>query len=130
MSRKFGVAFMTRKPFSAALELDRDDIALPVIMSASRFLIHLQTGDAGAMNNHIHLGRSRGQSSTSSDAIVQHAIMKIKPPRKEPVRWLSSPMTLGPKNPPMLAVQLMNPTAAAAADEDRNELGKAQNDGR
>ena len=59
---------------------------------------------------------SRGQSSTSTDAIVQQTIMKRNPPLKEPVRWLSSPMILGPKNPPILAVQLMNPTAAAAAE--------------
>src|SRR6202049_3313764 len=76
------------------------------------------------------LDRSRGHSSTSNDAIVQHAIMKINPPRNEPVRWLRSPMILGPKNPPMLAVQLMNPTAAAAAELARNALGSAQNDGR
>src|SRR6266566_8464576 len=74
--------------------------------------------------------RSRGHSSTSSDAIIQHATIKINPPRNEPVRWLRSPMILGPKNPPMLAVQLMKPTAAAAAELVRNEDGSAQNDGR
>src|SRR5437016_3281357 len=73
---------------------------------------------------------SRGQSSTSSDAIVQHAIIKTNPPSNEPVRWLNSPMILGPTNPPMLAVQLMKPTAAAAAELERNELGSAQNEGR
>ena len=39
--------------------------------------------------------------------------MKINPLWKEPVRWLTSPIILGPANPPMLAVQLMNPTTAA-----------------
>src|SRR6267143_3656131 len=73
---------------------------------------------------------SRGQSSTSKDAIVQHAIMKTNPVRNEPVSWLRSPMILGPTNPPMLAVQLMNPTAAAAAELVRNPEGNAQNDGR
>src|SRR5437660_923777 len=56
--------------------------------------------------------------------------MKMNPPRNEPVRWLNSPMILGPTNPPMLAVQLMNPTAAAAAELVRNAEGNAQNDGR
>src|ERR1700720_2139223 len=41
-----------------------------------------------------------------------------------------SPIILGPKNPPMLAVQLINPTAAAAAELVKNALGSAQNDGR
>src|SRR5215472_14706373 len=74
--------------------------------------------------------RSRGHSKTSSDAIIQHTTIKINPPRNEPVRWLTSPMILGPKNPPMLAVQLMKPTAAAAAELVRNEDGSAQKDGR
>ena len=130
VSGEFGVALMTRKPISAAPELDRDDIAFFVVMRAPRFLIYLQTGDACPMNDHVHLARSRGQSSTRTDAIVQHAIMKIKPLRKEPVRWLSSPMILGPKNPPILAVQLINPTAAAAPEEDKNRLGSAQKEGR
>src|SRR5207248_2895886 len=55
---------------------------------------------------------------------------KRKPPLKEPVRWLSSPIIFGPKNPPILAVQLMNPTAAAAAELVSSELGRAQNDGK
>src|SRR5580700_10070749 len=76
------------------------------------------------------LDRSRGQSSTNTDAIVQHAIIKINPFSKEPVRWLRSPKILGPTNPPMLAVQLMKPTAAAAAEAERNALGSAQNDER
>jgi hypothetical protein len=56
---------------------------------------------------------SRGHRSTSAEAIVQQAIRKINPLWKEPVRWLTSPIILGPANPPMLAVQLMNPTTAA-----------------
>ena len=56
--------------------------------------------------------------------------MNANPLLKEPVRWLSSPMILGPTNPPMLAVQLMKPTAAAAAELLRNALGSAQNDGK
>lgn len=57
--------------------------------------------------------------------------MKINPPPNEPVRWLRLPMIMGPMNPPMLAVQLMNPTAAAAAAEStRNEVGGDENDSR
>ena len=33
-----------------------------------------------------HLVRSRGQISTSTDAIVQHAIMNMNPVLNEPVR--------------------------------------------
>src|SRR6476646_1037287 len=39
-------------------------------------------------------------------------------------------MIFGPKNPPMLATQLMKPTAAAAAERVRNAEGRAQNAGR
>ena len=86
MAGKFGVALMTRKPFSAALELDRDDVAVVVIVRAARLIINVHTADGYAINNHVHLARSRGQSSTRIDAIVQQAIMKMKPLRNEPVR--------------------------------------------
>lgn len=36
VSGKHGMALMTRKPFAAAFELNRDDIALVMIMGASR----------------------------------------------------------------------------------------------
>src|SRR6202040_1583586 len=62
--------------------------------------------------------------------IAQHAIMKTNPLLNEPVRWLRLPTIFGPTNPPMLAVQLMNPTAAAAAELVRNAEGNAQNDGK
>jgi len=48
----------------------------------------------------------------------------------DPVRWLRSPKIFGPTNPPMLAVQLMNPTAAAAAALVKNADGNAQKAGR
>ena len=86
VSRKFGVTFVTRKPVPTALELDRDDVAFFVIMGAARLIINVHAADACAMNNHVHLARSRGQSSTRIDAIVQHPIMKIKPLRNEPLR--------------------------------------------
>ena len=56
--------------------------------------------------------------------------MKTNPPLNEPLCWLKLPMIFGPTNPPMLAVQLMKPTAAAAAELVRNAEGNAQNDGR
>ena len=62
--------------------------------------------------------------------MTQQAIIKINPPRNEPLLWLRLPIILGPTNPPMLAVQLMKPTAAAAAELVRSEEGSAQNDGR
>jgi len=37
---------MTRKPLAAALELDRDDIALAVIMGASRLWIDIHAKNA------------------------------------------------------------------------------------
>lgn len=86
VSSELGVALVAGKPIPAAFEFDRDDVAFVVIMSAPGFRIDVQTGDACAMNNSVHLVRSRGQSSTRTDAIVQQAIMKIKPSRKEPVR--------------------------------------------
>src|SRR5262245_53337197 len=54
----------------------------------------------------------------------------MNPELKEPLLWLRFPIIFGPTNPPMLAVQLMNPTAAAAAELVRNAEGKTQNDGR
>jgi len=42
----------------------------------------------------LHL-LSRGHSSTSSDAMIQHTTIEIKPTRNEPVRWLRSPLILG-----------------------------------
>src|SRR6266436_7415126 len=73
---------------------------------------------------------SRGHSSTTNDAIVKHTIMKINPAVNEPVRSLRLPIIFGPTKPPMLAVQLMKPIAAAAAELVRNAEGKAQNEGR
>lgn len=48
VSGKFGVAFITWKPFSAAFELDRDNIVSAVIMSAPRFIINVRT-------DHVHV---------------------------------------------------------------------------
>src|SRR3954466_1406077 len=74
--------------------------------------------------------RSRGQKRTRADAMTKHAIMKRNPLSNAPVCSLRLPKIFGPTNPPMLAVQLINPTAAAAAELLRNAEGNAQNEGR
>ena len=76
------------------------------------------------------LARSLAHIRTRTDAMTKHAIMKMNPLSNEPVRSLRRPIIVGPKNPPMLAVQLIKPTAAAAADAERKELGNAQKDGK
>jgi len=48
MSGKHGVTFMTRKPFTAAFELNGYDIALVVIMSAACLRIDIHTEDGSA----------------------------------------------------------------------------------
>jgi hypothetical protein len=62
--------------------------------------------------------------------MIQQAIMKTNPVLNEPLLWLRLPMIFGPMYPPMLAVQLMKPTAAAAAELVRNDDGSAQKDGK
>ncbi len=97
VSGQFGVAFETTKPFPTALESDRDDIALVVVMSAARFFVDIYTDDFDAVNRYLQLGRSRGHNSTNTDAITQHALITINPPSNEPpLRWLSSPTIFGP----------------------------------
>src|ERR1700682_2522516 len=97
--------------------------------SMSRVELH-GAGNSRGEAPTIYAACSRGHSNTRTDAIIQHAIMKTNPGWNEPVRWLSSPMIFGPMYPPMLAVQLMKPTAAAAAELVRNDDGSAQNDGK
>ena len=48
---KFGVALMTREPIAAAPELDRDDVVLAVVVSATRFSIHVRADDVHAVNH-------------------------------------------------------------------------------
>ncbi len=50
VSAQFGVACVTRKPLPAAFELDRNDVAFAVIMSAPRFRINVHAGDGDAGN--------------------------------------------------------------------------------
>ena len=52
VSGKRGMALMTRKPFATALELNRDDIALVMIMGASCLRIDIQAHDSRVVNLH------------------------------------------------------------------------------
>ena len=85
VSGKFGVAFMTGKPIAAAFELDRDDIAFAAVMSAPRLLIDVHADNVDAVN-YSHVERSRGQSSTRTDAMTRQTAMKTNPESNEPVR--------------------------------------------
>jgi hypothetical protein len=52
VSGKRGMALMTRKPFAAAFELNRDDIALIIIMGAARLRIDIHAHDGCVLNFH------------------------------------------------------------------------------
>jgi hypothetical protein len=52
VSGKRGMALMTRKPFAAAFELNRDDIALIMIMGASCLRIDIHAHDGSVVNLH------------------------------------------------------------------------------
>jgi len=80
----FVVTLIAWKPFAAAGKLDRDDVVRRVIMRAARFKIDIDAVDFDAVD--FHAFRSRGHTSTSNDAMTQHAIMTAKPVLKEPVR--------------------------------------------
>src|SRR5437764_15293100 len=45
----------------------------------------------------IYVARWRGQINTNTDPITKHAIITANPPVNDPVFWLISPNTLGPK---------------------------------
>lgn len=51
MTGKFRMAGVTRKPLAAAFELDRDNVALTVVMSAPRFWIDVDAHDAYAADD-------------------------------------------------------------------------------
>ena len=82
MSGNFIMALVTWKPIAAALELQRDDVSWTVIMRAARFWIDIDAVDSP----HHVAARSRGQIKTSSEPIIQHAIITTKPALNEPVR--------------------------------------------
>ena len=50
---QLSVTLMTRKPLTAALELDRDDVAFAVVVRAPRLFIHVETDDVDAVNLHV-----------------------------------------------------------------------------
>lgn len=83
MSRELRMTFVTRKPLSAAFELDRHNVVLVVVMGAARLWIDIDADDLDVVN--FHTLRSRGQISTNTDAITKQTIMKAKPPVNEPV---------------------------------------------
>ena len=84
VSGKLGMTFKTREPFAAAFEFDRDNVVRPAIMRTTRFRIDIDAGDFDAVN--FHAFRSRGQTSTKTDPMTQHAIIIMKPVLNEPVR--------------------------------------------
>ena len=87
MLRELFVTEMTWKPFAAAFELQRHDIVRPVIMSAARFWIDIDPVDFNTVDCARHAAvRSRGQTSTSTEPMIQHAIIITKPVLNEPVR--------------------------------------------
>ncbi len=102
---KFRMAGVTREPLAAALEPDRYDVAFAVIMSAPRFGIHVQTSDQNVADDRSLVRRLHrdaialhsldrateapptfGHSSTSTDPITQHTLMKTNPTSNDPVR--------------------------------------------
>ena len=84
---KIGVALMTREPFAAAFELQRDDVVWTGVMTAPRFRVDIDAIDLNAVNGARHgTVRSRGQISTSADPTIQHPIMTMNPVLNEPVR--------------------------------------------
>lgn len=87
MPGNFIMAPVTRKPFAAAFEPQRDDVVRSTIMRTARFRIDIDAVDFNAVNSPRHdIARSRGQTRTSSDPMIQHAIMTAKPVLNEPVR--------------------------------------------
>ncbi len=82
----FVVAEVTRKPSPTALKVQGNDVISAVIMGAARFRIDLDAADLEPVNCAGHAVFSRGQISTSTDPMIQHAIIIMKPVLNEPVR--------------------------------------------
>jgi hypothetical protein len=80
---QFSVTLMTGKPFVAAGELDRDDVVRPVIMRTSRFRIDIDADNFDAVN--FHALRSRGQTNTRIDPMIQHTIIITNPLPNDPL---------------------------------------------
>lgn len=87
MLRELFVTEMTWKPLATAFELQRHDIVRPVIMCTARFWIDIDPADFETVNCSRHAGtRSLGQIRTSTEPMIQHAIITTKPVLNEPVR--------------------------------------------
>jgi len=85
--RELFVTEMTWKPFAAAFEFQRHDIVRPVIMLTPRFWIDIDAADFETVNCSRHAGtRSLGQIRTSTEPMIQQAIITTKPVLNEPVR--------------------------------------------
>ena len=53
MAGEFDVTRVAREPLPAALESDRNDVALAVVMSTARLFIHLQAIDLDVVDLHV-----------------------------------------------------------------------------
>ena len=80
------MAKMTRKPIATAFELQRHDIVWAVIMRAAHSRIDIDAADFDTVDCPCHALRSRGQISTSTEPMIQHAIIITKPVLNDPVR--------------------------------------------
>ena len=80
------VTLMTRKPIAAAFELNRNNIALAMIMSAAGLRIDIDADNLDPVDCFRHAGtRSRGQTSTRMEPMIQQAIIIAKPLLNEPL---------------------------------------------
>ena len=87
MLDELSVAEVTGKPFTTALEFQRDDVVRVVIVRAACFRIDIDPVDLDVMNSALHAAfRCRGQIKISADPITQQAIITMKPVWNEPVR--------------------------------------------
>ena len=94
MPGQLGVALITRKPLSAAFELDCDDVEVAPVMCAPGSGIDVNADDIDSMDFPAHRNmetlahyfRSRGQISTRTAPMTKHAIIRTNPAVNEPVR--------------------------------------------
>jgi hypothetical protein len=57
-----------------------------MVVRASSLFIHAHTDDVDVVNLHVVELGARGQSNTSTDAIIKHALMNTNPASNDPVR--------------------------------------------
>ena len=75
--RELCVAFVTRKPFSAAFELDRDYVALAVVMRTARFPINVCADDVDVVNLDLQCGRGLSAPTTGFQLFPCLAYLEI-----------------------------------------------------